>query len=29
MAGQSKCANIKHKKAKEDAKLGKIFTKLI
>ena len=29
MAGHSKWANIKHKKAKEDAKKGKIFTKLI
>ncbi|AJI57256.1 YebC/PmpR family DNA-binding transcriptional regulator [Francisella philomiragia] len=29
MAGHSKWANIKHKKAKEDAKRGKIFTKLI
>ena len=29
MAGHSKCANIKHKKAKEDAKRGKVFTKLI
>ncbi|MGD1997898.1 MAG: YebC/PmpR family DNA-binding transcriptional regulator [Candidatus Dependentiae bacterium] len=28
MAGHSKWANIKHKKAKEDAKRGKIFTKL-
>ncbi len=29
MAGHSKWANIKHKKAKEDAKRGKIYTKLI
>jgi len=29
MAGHSKWANIKHKKAKEDKKRGKIFTKLI
>ncbi len=29
MAGHSKWANIKHQKAKEDAKKGKIFTKLI
>jgi len=29
MAGHSKWAQIKHKKAKEDAKRGKIFTKLI
>lgn len=29
MAGHSKWANIKHRKAKEDAKRGKIFTKLI
>jgi YebC/PmpR family DNA-binding regulatory protein len=29
MAGHSKWANIKHKKAKEDAKKGKAFTKLI
>ncbi len=29
MAGHSKWANIKHKKAKEDAKRGKAFTKLI
>jgi len=29
MAGHSKWANIKHKKAKEDSKKGKIFTKLI
>lgn len=29
MAGHSKWANIKHKKAKEDAKRGKIFTRLI
>lgn len=29
MSGHSKWANIKHKKGKEDAKRGKIFTKLI
>ena len=29
MSGHSKWANIKHKKAREDAKRGKIFTKLI
>ncbi|SCY78009.1 YebC/PmpR family DNA-binding transcriptional regulator [Desulfoluna spongiiphila] len=29
MAGHSKWANIKHKKGREDAKRGKIFTKLI
>jgi len=29
MAGHSKWANIKHKKAAEDAKRGKVFTKLI
>lgn len=29
MAGHSKWANIRHKKGKEDAKRGKIFTKLI
>jgi YebC/PmpR family DNA-binding regulatory protein len=29
MAGHSKWANIKHKKARQDAKRGKIFTKLI
>ncbi len=29
MAGHSKWANIKHKKAREDAKRGKLFTKLI
>lgn len=28
MAGHSKWANIKHKKAREDAKRGKLFTKL-
>lgn len=28
MAGHSKWAQIKHKKAKEDAKKGKIFSKL-
>ncbi len=28
MAGHSKWANIKHKKAREDAKRGKIFTKI-
>ncbi|MBP3194164.1 MAG: YebC/PmpR family DNA-binding transcriptional regulator [Cardiobacteriaceae bacterium] len=29
MAGHSKWANIKHKKAKEDAKRGKVFTRII
>ena len=29
MAGHSKWANIKHKKAREDAKRGKVFTKLV
>ncbi|MGL5537162.1 MAG: YebC/PmpR family DNA-binding transcriptional regulator, partial [Aeromonas veronii] len=29
MAGHSKWANIKHRKAAQDAKRGKIFTKLI
>ena len=29
MSGHSKWANIKHKKAKEDALRGKAFTKLI
>lgn len=29
MAGHSKWANIKHRKGKEDAKRGKLFTKLI
>ena len=29
MAGHSKWANIKHKKAREDSKRGKIFTRLI
>lgn len=29
MAGHSKWANIKHKKGREDAKRGKIFTKII
>ena len=29
MAGHSKWANIKHKKAAVDAKRGKVFTKLI
>ena len=29
MAGQSKWANIKHRKAAQDAKRGKLFTKLI
>jgi len=29
MAGHSKWANIKHKKAREDFKRGKAFTKLI
>ena len=28
MAGHSKWANIKHKKAKEDAKRGQMFTKM-
>ena len=28
MAGHSKFANIKHKKEKNDAKKGKMFTKL-
>ena len=28
MSGHSKFANIKHKKEKQDAKRGKIFTKL-
>ena len=28
MAGHSKFANIKHKKARNDAQKGKIFTKL-
>ena len=28
MAGHSKWANIKHQKAKEDARRGKLFTKL-
>ena len=28
MAGHSKWANIKHKKAKEDAKRGQVFTKI-
>ncbi|NLC08078.1 MAG: YebC/PmpR family DNA-binding transcriptional regulator, partial [Syntrophomonadaceae bacterium] len=28
MAGHSKWANIKHKKAKVDAQRGKLFTKL-
>ena len=28
MAGHSKWANIKHKKAKEDAKRGQVFTKV-
>ncbi|MEM8309817.1 YebC/PmpR family DNA-binding transcriptional regulator, partial [Morganella morganii] len=27
MAGHSKWANIKHRKARQDAKKGKIFTK--
>ena len=27
MAGHSKWANIKHKKAAQDAKRGKVFTK--
>lgn len=29
MAGHSKWANIKHRKERQDAKRGKIFTKLI
>ena len=29
MAGHSKWANIKHRKAAKDAKRGKVFTKLI
>ena len=29
MAGHSKWANIKHKKAAQDAKKGKVFTKII
>ncbi|HSW74141.1 MAG TPA: YebC/PmpR family DNA-binding transcriptional regulator, partial [Candidatus Limnocylindria bacterium] len=29
MSGHSKWSTIKHKKAKEDAKRGKVFTKLI
>ncbi len=29
MAGHSKWANIKHKKGAEDARRGKIFTKLV
>ncbi|MEX2468642.1 MAG: YebC/PmpR family DNA-binding transcriptional regulator [Pseudohongiellaceae bacterium] len=29
MAGHSKWANIKHRKAREDAKRGKVFTKII
>jgi len=29
MAGHSKFANIKHRKAAQDKKRGKIFTKLI
>ena len=29
MAGHSKWANIKHRKAAQDAKRGKLFTKLI
>ena len=29
MAGHSKWANIKHRKGAQDAKRGKIFTKLI
>ena len=28
MAGHSKWANIRHKKAKEDAKRGQVFTKI-
>ncbi|MEC8472180.1 MAG: YebC/PmpR family DNA-binding transcriptional regulator, partial [Pseudomonadota bacterium] len=29
MAGHSKWANIKHRKAGQDAKRGKVFTKII
>ncbi|HBD23465.1 MAG TPA: YebC/PmpR family DNA-binding transcriptional regulator, partial [Oceanospirillaceae bacterium] len=29
MAGHSKWANIKHRKAAQDAKRGKVFTKII
>ena len=29
MAGHSKWANIKHRKAKQDAAKGKVFTKII
>ena len=29
MAGHSKWANIKHRKARQDAKRGKVFTKII
>lgn len=29
MAGHSKWANIKHRKSKQDAAKGKVFTKLI
>ena len=29
MAGHSKWANIKHKKERQDAKKGKVFTKII
>ena len=29
MAGHSKWANIKHRKAAQDAKRGKVFTKMI
>ena len=29
MAGHSKSANKKHRKARQDAKRGKIYTKLI
>ena len=29
MAGHSKWANIKHRKSKQDAKRGKLYTKLI
>ena len=29
MAGHSKWANIKHRKGRQDAKRGKIFTKLM
>ncbi len=29
MAGHSKWANIQHRKGRQDAKRGKVFTKLI